>query len=833
VICSPHFPGYNIFINRFNATSISIKYCRETVKIFRCPRECTCWRRTMVKAGRIPLRFILMRRPVYLLTFFILGLYVSPVWASNAASPLGINLSAVTYYSSEQPFLDIFKTAFTNPIVNNVAPNVGWLTQRILSASANAWDTGEEQYLPVDSNGWPTSLKASGESGSQSFNAVGVLLLRGLPTYPSGTYVVLYQGQGTINFSFDATPVGSPSTSSPCSAFPAGTTRVILKVATPSSAGILVQIQATDPNKVGNYLRNIQVVYAPTSTASVCDPNEQALENGSIFNPTFISKIAPFHTLRFMDWMNTNPSPKYTWASRPLPSNAFWSGPYGVPMEIMVTLANQIGADAWFNMPTYANNTFVTNFATYVHQNLGPGQQVYLEYTNEAFLGYVAGIMQTLGAAMWPTKPVNFTLGENYYGMQSALNCQAWKTAWGSASGRVVCVMGNQTGNWGVAQIALNCTYWADGPCSTNYGISAIGETGYFGPSENVSSSWLSLPDGGMSNLCAAFTTGGLDPNAPNGYIALQLARLAADYTRLASQFGLAMVGYEGGPNLQSTDTAHDSLYTSFHNSPCMQTVYTAFLNQWKSTGYLQLMNQYNDATQPVVKYGLWGALDDIWETSSPTYDALTSFISSNPCWWAACSTTSNDAVPIPPPSVPTNLAGTAVSPTQINLSWTASTDKTAGVTGYNVFRNGSKVGTTASRSYQDTSLSEGATYTYSVSAYTATGATSAKSASISVTTPAPPKVVISSPPNGTVLESGNVSIVSSATNPTTNSAFKIMSIQIKADGKILQTCNNTNSCSTTWNGSSISLGTHVISATAIDASLLQTTASVTFLWKG
>ena len=156
-------------------------------------------------------------------------------------------------------------------------------------------------------------------------------------------------------------------------------------MAKPSQSGIWVQIQATDPNNVGNYLRNIHVVYAPASTASICDPNEQALENGSIFNPTFLNKIAPFRTLRFIDWMNTNQSPNYAWTSRPLPSNAFWSGPNGVPMEIMVDLANQIGADAWFNMPTYADNTFVTNFATYVHQNLGSGQKVYLEYTNEAW----------------------------------------------------------------------------------------------------------------------------------------------------------------------------------------------------------------------------------------------------------------------------------------------------------------------------------------------------------------------------------------------------------------------------------------------------------------
>ena len=45
------------------------------------------------------------------------------------------------------------------------------------------------------------------------------------------------------------------------------------------------------------------------------------------------------------------------------------------------------------------------------------------------------------------------------------------------------------------------------------------------------------------------------------------------------------------------------------------------------------------------------------------------------------------------PPSVPTVLTATAVSTTQINLSWTASTDN-VGVSGYKIFRNGTQVAT-------------------------------------------------------------------------------------------------------------------------------------------
>jgi len=85
-------------------------------------------------------------------------------------------------------------------------------------------------------------------------------------------------------------------------------------------------------------------------------------------------------------------------------------------------------------------------------------------------------------------------------------------------------------------------------------------------------------------------------------------------------------------------------------------------------------------------------------------------------------------------PSVPTGLSATAMSSSQISLSWTASTDN-VGVTGYNVFRGGTKIGTTATASYADSGLSASTTYTYTVSAFDAAGNTSAQSASASATT--------------------------------------------------------------------------------------------------
>jgi hypothetical protein len=85
-------------------------------------------------------------------------------------------------------------------------------------------------------------------------------------------------------------------------------------------------------------------------------------------------------------------------------------------------------------------------------------------------------------------------------------------------------------------------------------------------------------------------------------------------------------------------------------------------------------------------------------------------------------------------PSIPTGVTATAVSPSQINLSWTASTDN-VGVTGYNVYRNGSYLQTTAGTSLNDTGLSMTTAYSYTVSAIDAAANESAVSTAAVATT--------------------------------------------------------------------------------------------------
>ncbi|WP_339243435.1 carbohydrate binding domain-containing protein [Paenibacillus sp. FSL F4-0243] len=94
------------------------------------------------------------------------------------------------------------------------------------------------------------------------------------------------------------------------------------------------------------------------------------------------------------------------------------------------------------------------------------------------------------------------------------------------------------------------------------------------------------------------------------------------------------------------------------------------------------------------------------------------------------------------PPTTPTNVTATVQNASSALISWTASTDN-VGVTGYEVYRNGVKVGTTATTSYTDNGLSASTTYNYTVKAFDAAGNLSLLSAIASITTPAGNSVTI------------------------------------------------------------------------------------------
>ena len=98
----------------------------------------------------------------------------------------------------------------------------------------------------------------------------------------------------------------------------------------------------------------------------------------------------------------------------------------------------------------------------------------------------------------------------------------------------------------------------------------------------------------------------------------------------------------------------------------------------------------------------------------------------------ADSTTISVDVFSVPPPSV---ITATVLSSTQITLSWDAVTDAVS----YNIYRNSSLIGNTASTTYADSGLTPSTSYTYQVASVDSGSVASALSDSVTAITQSAP----------------------------------------------------------------------------------------------
>ncbi|HEY2923210.1 MAG TPA: fibronectin type III domain-containing protein, partial [Candidatus Binatia bacterium] len=132
---------------------------------------------------------------------------------------------------------------------------------------------------------------------------------------------------------------------------------------------------------------------------------------------------------------------------------------------------------------------------------------------------------------------------------------------------------------------------------------------------------------------------------------------------------------------------------------------------------------------------GLEGDTDYMTYAPIPEYGVI--FIATRTQTWLYKH--GSASTPPPPsdtsaPSVPSGLVASALSSSQINLSWNAATDN-VGVAGYRIYRNGVQIGTTSATVYQDTGLAPATAYAYRIAAYDASANVSGQSTQTSAST--------------------------------------------------------------------------------------------------
>src|SRR5436853_4139764 len=134
----------------------------------------------------------------------------------------------------------------------------------------------------------------------------------------------------------------------------------------------------------------------------------------------------------------------------------------------------------------------------------------------------------------------------------------------------------------------------------------------------------------------------------------------------------------------------------------------------------------------------------------------------------SAVSATTKAPLDTQAPSIPTNLAASAITPTTLTLSWNAATDNVA-VAGYSVYLNGTLLLSPSSTSAQIIELTPDFTRSFTVAAFDAAGNASAPSAPLSVTTPPLADTTAPTTPSGVAASALTSSSLTLSWSPATD----------------------------------------------------------------
>ncbi len=567
----------------------------------------------------------------------------------RSASAVGINLGGIAFWDPSILTVDLFKMA--GGADGEKAASSSWLTQCSwadtcgkIPQGGGTWNTLEQDKLILDEFGWIKQLPAQNDP-NVGYRRVSALIPNGANQgMPAGKYIVTYDGDGVIEYGLGGTKNVTESRPG---------RDVVDAPDTKDRHELLITIAKTNP---ANYIRNIKVfqpggfcnssatktvVKATDCTDGSYIPFEQYNASTSPFNPAYVDKLKGLRVLRFMDLGKTNDNPVSQWTERDKVKDAFWTSPVGIPYRAMVLLAKETNSDPWINVPTRASDEYIQKMAAVVKQTLGKNQVVYFEYTNEAWNGafWITGqYLESKGKAKWnpnaKTGAELYDLRMNYYAYRSSQMCTMIKTVFGADANKVKCVYAGQAAVAWWLDNGLKCPFAAaelGKECGRFHDVIAIAP--YFGGEiggdayKTKVATWLTQPDGGLASLFNELNTTSL----------AESVKWIQEDKKVADAWGLPLVAYEGGQHLvdySQSNTALQDLFTKANHDPRMGELYTKYLNAWKDNGGQTFVTFSYVAGDS--KWGYWGALQTIFETSSAKWDAVKNF-SKIPCWWTNC----------------------------------------------------------------------------------------------------------------------------------------------------------------------------------------------------
>lgn len=352
--------------------------------------------------------------------------------------------------------------------------------------------------------------------------------------------------------------------------------------------------------------------------ASDCFQDVNRVTGDNPWNPQFLKELAPYRSLRFMDWDQTNGSERERWIQRNR-KTALKQNP--AAYEWMIDLCNRTQADLWVTVPHRTINHTLTNSPSdyalrlclliktgidmgevdlrpvedklramtaadlillggaKTSEPLQPSLKVYVEYSNETWNGMFKQAHYCCDEGLALGMDTNrWTAGFRYHAWAAVRLFRAADLVFGADSPRVVKVLAGFTSNPWVAQQhlqVLSDARW------NPWGVkaSAMATAPYFGhPVQG------DAPEA-VEQLRSAIQ---------------QSARQSERHKEIADRAGLKLIAYEGGQHVTKKAAA-------INRHPAMYELYQEYLREMSK--YFAHFSHYNHVGQAGDR-GAWGALE-------------------------------------------------------------------------------------------------------------------------------------------------------------------------------------------------------------------------------
>ncbi len=486
----------------------------------------------------------------------------APAWAQrdprDVPRPrlrMGVNLAGLNYWNTELPFTDLMR----------------------MSGDWQLWGADTNQPLrdakpEVDARGWLRRLPEG------TVAMLPLAAVSHLPHSRRAPWVVRYEGRGEFDF--------------------VGALRIVHRMPGRCECELVAQNPMPDPSlwlrvtstDAGDALRNIRVL----------KPGTEGQQASNVWDSAFVARWSGWGALRFMDMQATNNSRLARWSDRPLVEDRTYAAK-GLPLELVVDLANRCQAGPWLCMPHLADDDYLRRAATLVRERLDERLTVWVEHSNEVWnpdfeqshhaaqQGVALGLAKDGNAGRWA-----------WHARRSREIFAIWSQPFAPPAGgarRLVRVLGTQSGNaWGTQLLLRDPVVEV---------ADALGVSAYVGltPSSQSKPSAAEVARWPLERVFKHFDDE-LD----------SLGERLTEQRRWCARHGLLLVGYEGGQHAVGVgdaavrEVALERLLAQANRDERMGVVYRRLFDRWEDA-HGDLLCHFSSVSASS-RWGHWGLLE-------------------------------------------------------------------------------------------------------------------------------------------------------------------------------------------------------------------------------